>query len=495
MSNEVKKTLRDLYLKEGSDLFSNSLKLNSYINDMLYAYRVEKNVLSTVVRGGYVSKILSEVKTEKDFSKAQFYVDQIVSQYGISKENASDAVGTIIYAIHGKEPNMPAKSKGTVSGGSGSLIGGSTTGTSGKIDIPTPIKVPPNNILTGGSSTSNQKKKIWPWIIVVIIGIIIVSNVVGNNSSNYSGDSTNTSTDTVPYVTTMNLTDLTYIYKDKNIIVGNSTVTTNAGTQCSNFIETECPYAEITYPLNGNFDELTATWALSEYGKNTKYKHSVEIFADGISVYKSPNITAGDVPININVNLNYCNSMTIIFSGVNNHAFLGDIKLSSSETDRVYNDNILSDVGSYVWIANMKDMGNEKMIVWKDTWVNTNTGTYLVNPINPYVPSYSNVEADEFSKNGSFIDYYFGKEYTKISGTCAINEKNKTVRGNMTIQLVADDIVIYTSPVMSKDSCPVDFSIDISGCEKLRIKFIPSGNGNWGYDAAGFNIGNLKVYK
>lgn len=452
-------------------------------------------MLSIVIRGGYVSKIIAEVKTEKDFSKAKFYVDQIVSQHGISKGNASDAVGSIIYAIHGKEPNISTESIKATSGGSGSSTGSSTIGASGKIDIPTPIKVPSNNASTGGSSASNQKKKIWPWIIVVIIGIIIVSNVVGNNSSNYSGGSTNTSTDTVAYVTTTNLTDLNYIHKDKNITVGNSAVTTNAGTQCSNFIETECPYAEITYPLNGNFDGLTATWALSEYGKNTEYKHSVEIFADGISVYKSPTLTAGDVPVKVSANLNYCNALTIVICGVKEHAFLGDIQLTSSQTDRLYNNEVSSDIRSYTWLTSLDDMGDEKIIVWKDTWVETNVGSYLVCPINPYVQSYSNVDKIEFKEGGSYIDYYLGGEYTGLSGTCAIDKHNGTNNGNMTIQILADDSVIYTSPLLSSSSSPVDFNIDVSGCSKMRIKFIPSGNGNWGYDEADFNIGNLKLFK
>lgn len=475
MNNEVKKTLRDLYLKEGAALFSNSVKLNAYLNDVLYAYGVEKNVLSIVIRGGYVSRILAEVKTEKDFPKAKFYVEHIVSQYGISRENATEAVESIIYAIHGKEPNIPITSSKTSTGGSGLSTGGS--GSTG-----------------GNSSESKQKKKIWPWVVVAVIVIIIISNVAGNNSSNYFGGSTNTITETTSYVTTTNLTDLTYIHKDKNISVGNSTVTTNAGTQCSNYIDTNCPYAEITYPLNGNFDGLTATWALSEYGKNTAYKHSVEIFADGVSVYKSPTLTAGDVPVKVSANLNYCDALTIMISGVKGHAFLGDIQLTSSQSDRVYNDDIPSNIRSYTWLATLDDMGKERMIVWKNDWVETNTGSYLVSSITPSVESYSNTDIEEFKKNGSYIDYYIGGEYAELSGTCAFVH-NRTNHGTMTIQIIADDTVVYNSPLLSSNSLPVDFNVNITNCTKIRIKFIPSGEGKWGYDSADFKIGNLKLYK
>lgn len=503
MSNEVKKTLRDLYLKEGSGLFSDSLKLNSYINDMLYAYRVEKNVLSTVVRGGYVSKILSEVKTEKDFSKAQFYVDQIVSQHGISKENASDAVDAIIYAIHGKESNVPAESKGTVSGGSGSFIGDSTTGTSGKIDIPTPIEAPPNNFLTRGSSASNQNKTMCLWIIVAIIGIAVVAaSVIGSNSN--KTDTTSSTTDTLndetitqetKYVVDTQLNSLPYLKKDDEVTVGNGNISSNIGTSYAGYIKSEFPYSDVTYALNGNYDTFQATWAITDSGKNTKEYSSFEILADGTSVYVSPRITSGDTPVNIDINTGYCDSISIVFKEGDGDAFIGNPILSSSQSERIYSNTTSNEIKTSKWLTELDEMTNEKMIVWKDTWIKTNTGTCLSNTIEPYVPSYSNVDVEKFAKNGSYMDYYLGGEYSELSGTCAIDGKNKTLKGNMTIQCLMDDKVVYTSPVMSKDSHPADFNIDVSGCQKLRIKFIPSGDGNWGYDASGFNVGNLKLYK
>jgi hypothetical protein len=140
-------------------------------------------------------------------------------------------------------------------------------------------------------------------------------------------------------------------------------------------------------------------------------------------------------------------------------------------------------------------MADDHIIVWNETSTTTNIGTDIANSIVPYVGELDTDNID-FKANGAYIDYYLGGEYTELSGTCAIMKQNGTIDGNMTIKILADGSTIYTSPIMSGTSSPCDFKVNISGCDKLTIKFVPSNNeSHWKYDAGAYRIGNLKLYK
>lgn len=487
MNSEVKNIVRKLYIDKGEPVFKDSRVLKAYIADILAAYPSIMAQIYTAIDEGIPESIINEINPQGNLSRANLYVEQLVNIRGMKSEIAKEIVNIFLYAIWGvtivfsNDENDKSKDECVATSYNGkipSFVSSSDIGNN-KFE---PVK------------KKDSKKGIFFGMCAAIIGFIILFNVF-NSSGDKNGTLTHNDAASSPYVVNTQLTNISSVFMDKNIKTSNNSITTNVGTECNGYIMSSCPSAEISYNLNGNYDILNAIWSLSTEGKNTEYKHSVEILADGVSIYKSPNLTAGDVPINVNVNLNYCDTLTIVFHSVKEHAFLGDIQVMSSQTDREYNNSNTAKSRTYQWLASMDDMGEDKMIIWKDTWIETNTGSYLVCPINPYVPSYDNVDIIEFKENGSYIDYYLGGEYSKLSGTCAVDKHNGTLGGNMQIQLIADSSVIYTSPTMSDSSLPSDFVVDISGCSKLRIKFIPSGNGKWGYDAADFSIGNLKVYK
>lgn len=507
MNSNVQLQLRNLYKSQGEKVFKDQRVLKAYIMDILSSYPSETAKLCTAVDEGIAENIINEINPAQNLSRAHVYADQLVNMRGMSRDVANDIVETLIYAIYEKKIKIGGTTRNSSSSTKTSRNNTdayTSNGTAKRQSNGTPSFV--NSQITGNThyepiKAGTSKGKIIACCCAVIAAIGVISGICSFNpsekdtNSNTDVRSNETMNQEPEYVVDTRLNSLSYLKKDDGVTVGNSNVSSNIGTSYEGYIKSDFPYSDITYAINGNYDVFQAVWAISDSKKNTDEYSSFEILADGKSVYSSPRITSGDTPVDVNVNLDYCDSITIVFKEGDGEAFIGGPVLSSSQSERTYSNATSGPIRTSKWLTELDEMTNEKMIIWKDTWIKTNTGTCLVNPINPYVPSYSNIDIESFAQNGSYVDYYLGGEYTEVSGTCAIDEKNKTVKGNMKIQLIADDKIVYTSPSMSKDSYPADFNIDISGCQKLSIKFIPSGNGNWGYDAAGFNIGNLKIYR
>lgn len=345
------------------------------------------------------------------------------------------------------------------------------------------------------SKAGGLKGKIIVCGCAVIVGIAMFASFFASNSSNKNNSSTQTATQETKYVTAVQLNELAYLKKDNKITVSNGNITSNTGMSYDGYITGDFPYSEITYALNGNYDSLTAIWAISEYGKNTDGYSSFEILADGTSIYESPRITSGDIPVSIDVDLGYCDSITIVFKEGKGEAFIGCPILSSSQSEREYSNTSPGKIKTSKWLTELEKIADDHIIVWNETVATTNIGTDLANSIVPYVGEL-NSDDIEFKKCGAYVDYYLGGEYSELTGTCAIIKQNGTIDGNMTIQILADGSTLYTSPLMSGTSAPSDFKITIEDCNKLTIRFEPSNNeGHWKYDAGAFGVGNLKLYQ
>ena len=58
------------------------------------------------------------------------------------------------------------------------------------------------------------------------------------------------------------LADLEYVKKGEVEVVNNDTVKSNTGNEYSHYLYSKLPYSEIVYNLNGDYDTLTAVWAI-----------------------------------------------------------------------------------------------------------------------------------------------------------------------------------------------------------------------------------------
>lgn len=90
------------------------------------------------------------------------------------------------------------------------------------------------------------------------------------------------------------------------------------------------------------------------------------------------------------------------------------------------------------------------------------TGNFCTRAISfRFLPSYS---ADSI-----YTDYLINKKYTKISGKFVLSYDFRSA-GNGCLKIYGDNRLLYTSEEMKGGVLPIDFEIDISGVEKIRIE-------------------------
>lgn len=84
-------------------------------------------------------------------------------------------------------------------------------------------------------------------------------------------------------------------------------------------------------------------------------------------------------------------------------------------------------------------------------------------------------------------------KYSRLKGTIYVREGYS---GDETTQIIikTDNKTVYTSPEIDKTSSPVEFDVDISGCNDLKITSTYNLSGFWG-DNPYINIGELGLYQ
>lgn len=123
--------------------------------------------------------------------------------------------------------------------------------------------------------------------------------------------------------------------------------------------------------------------------------------------------------------------------------------------------------------------------------VTTEETTTLKNPENFYLRNIDSVESSELHNSDSETDtigniytgnvqymtyngyaiYYIGGKYSKLSGLIAANTNNFQGNGDYSIiTILADDIEVYSTGEFSRVSTPMEFEIDITGVQWLKIQ-------------------------
>jgi len=84
-------------------------------------------------------------------------------------------------------------------------------------------------------------------------------------------------------------------------------------------------------------------------------------------------------------------------------------------------------------------------------------------------------------------------KYSRLKGVIYVTEGYS---GDETTQIIikADNKTIYTSPEIDKTSAPVNFDVNITGCNNLKIISTHNLSDFWG-DYPYINIGELGLYQ
>ena len=273
------------------------------------------------------------------------------------------------------------------------------------------------------------------------------------------------------YVQDTWLTDLEYIKKG-DVTIQDSTGQANTGVEYAHYMYSSCPYSEVIYNLNGNYDTLTALWSISYYDRDTDSRNSFEIYADDTLVYTSPTITGGDLPVDVSVDINECKLLTILFKDGTGSAELANIRLSN-KTERTKNKvNNTGEINLPCWLTDLEYFFNDGVEVRANEVGTANTED-----------QYSHYM---FGREGSRITYYLNGKYEKLTGLWSLCSSNRDATNKNEFMVYADGKAIYTSPKITKGDQPVEIEVDIKNCEQLKIVFT-LGNGE-------AELGNIRLF-
>jgi hypothetical protein len=145
---------------------------------------------------------------------------------------------------------------------------------------------------------------------------------------------------------------------------------------------------------------------------------------------------------------------------------LGKAVVWDETTNSVYLGKHNSDIPA----ANLADMDDfystneNRWQVFGGTGEKDNVGNMHEKGVKLLVPSYI---------DGDVLDRVFllNQKYTRFTGNIAITYKDKNETGASGIKIYGDEKLLYTSPMMTAGSYPVDFSIDVTNVIQLKIEW------------------------
>lgn len=104
--------------------------------------------------------------------------------------------------------------------------------------------------------------------------------------------------------------------------------------------------------------------------------------------------------------------------------------------------------------------------------ITTYKGTFTDNYGNTYDDVMVNV--DSWGYFGRVAEYLLNMKYSRFKGTIVVPE-GASDSAEKSVKFIADGKVIYTSPVITKTSYPVEFDVNIRGCNDFKIEFAGDG--------------------
>lgn len=122
------------------------------------------------------------------------------------------------------------------------------------------------------------------------------------------------------------LTDIDYLTSDNVTVRANDVGATNTGSIYSHYISGR-EGSSIEYYLRGEYNSLSGLWAICFNDRDVDYSSYFEIYADDELVYTAPELTGGDMPVDVDVDIKNCEKLRIVFPEGNGAAEFSNIYL------------------------------------------------------------------------------------------------------------------------------------------------------------------------
>ncbi len=93
--------------------------------------------------------------------------------------------------------------------------------------------------------------------------------------------------------------------------------------------------------------------------------------------------------------------------------------------------------------------------------------------------------------NEGYIEYYLGNQYAELTGVFYLKDHYGVVDTQAYYEFIADGKSIYKTPIFNTNSIPINFKVNLKGCNVLKIVCHIMGS----YANEYYKLGDVKLYK
>lgn len=125
------------------------------------------------------------------------------------------------------------------------------------------------------------------------------------------------------------LTSIEPIAKDEKIVIRDNGIGKSySGEEYSHYLCSNLEGSSVTWNLNGKFSTLTGLWTICYANRNTTTQEAFEIYADDVLTYTSPVLTGGRDAVDVNISINNCQQLKIVFTSGTGCGEFGNVTLT-----------------------------------------------------------------------------------------------------------------------------------------------------------------------
>lgn len=243
--------------------------------------------------------------------------------------------------------------------------------------------------------------------------------------------------------------------------------TDNLGTQYSNAIIGTSSYSDNweTYYINQAFAEFKGYVALDYNNRSTTDEFSVKIYGDDTLLFTSNVFTAGTEPQPFSISVSNFSKIKVVLPG--NSIALVDAMFYQQPSDTVISTGVPQDSSA----------GKDKVPLIMLDYVASSSSDGGFKTYGIVKDNLGNVYADGIGGKSGYDEnwetYKLAKHYKCIEGKIVVNYDSRSNQtDDVYVKLYDGDTIIYTSPLITAGVEPIDFSVDISNVDTLKISFM-----------------------
>ncbi|MBQ6888842.1 MAG: NPCBM/NEW2 domain-containing protein [Lachnospiraceae bacterium] len=215
------------------------------------------------------------------------------------------------------------------------------------------------------------------------------------------------------------------------------------------------------YKLNGKYKEFQARVVLNyDYRSQVSDDVLVKIYGDDVLLYISPIMSAGQEPVDIDLDITGVDILRVSIIGKNMVRLVDSILYTSVDNESK----------EYKYNSIDKDIVSLHLL---DYFSSSNASGAAFSYYSSVKDNMNNAYADGIGGKSAYLNWQEYKvygNYNSIQGKIILNYDYREQESSETyVNIYGDTNLLYTSPLITAGQQPVEFNVNIEGIDKLRI--------------------------